>query len=164
MKFSTCQINCGQPLPNDIKRVGRHNEVFASRKTIKASIIIMDHEQKRTTQLMQLQILLGVKPKHESSEIGAILLQLPLAVHLHKRKKLHACGADHMMRRKRQLSITMPYKLPCANTTIAKTSKNHTQHPCTQTSNEINLFKKNEKNHKPNLDCRNLVPCRNECE
>ena len=45
IKFSKCQINCDQPLPNDIKRVRRRNEVIALRQTIKASIIITDHEQ-----------------------------------------------------------------------------------------------------------------------
>ena len=79
-------VGCLQPLPNDIKRVERPRRWVLLLQSHKVVIIVSNHGQKQTAQFMRIQLQLRVKAEHKSIKIGAILLQFPLAIHLHKRE------------------------------------------------------------------------------
>jgi hypothetical protein len=60
-------------------------EGCTNREMVVANIIVSNHGQKRTPQLVGLQLGFGVESEYESTEIGAILFKLPLALHLNER-------------------------------------------------------------------------------
>lgn len=67
---------------------------------------------------MCLQLHLRVESSHEIMQVATIFLQHPPAVHLNKRKKLCARGAEQVMGRMWGSSMASVHKLPCLHKNI----------------------------------------------
>jgi hypothetical protein len=92
--MSDCKFRGSHPNPDKVEWIFTNGEDIGLRHALKAHLLIPQHAQQRSPQFMRFQLPLGVKPEHESMEIAAFFLQLPLAPHFHERQDLSASGTD----------------------------------------------------------------------
>ena len=87
-----------------------------SGQDMQSDVVVAQHLEHGAPQIVSLQGSLGVKAHHECSQVAAILLQLPPAIHFHQWEELHASGMQRMVGRMGRRIVTAPHKLPCTNT------------------------------------------------
>ena len=99
------------------------NSIATPRETFQSRFVVSYHKEEIAPQVVRLQFLLVVKAEHELAEIGAVLLEHVLTVHLDDREQLHASCANSVARRSWQTLETSPYQLACTQATTEVTQR-----------------------------------------
>lgn len=82
-------VHCGQTRPHSIESVGigvcDRFGIPTLEVCPKVITLVLDHEQKGSSQVVGLELRHGIEPLHETLEVAAVLLELPPAVHFYQR-------------------------------------------------------------------------------
>ena len=65
----------------------------AARRKIHALVVVTEHVEQGASKLACLQFALRVVAQHQTAQIGAVLLQLVIAIHFDKGEELRAVRA-----------------------------------------------------------------------